>query len=129
MTDGDQGPGLSGVEREALEARLETGARELLAEIAECEEAEALLRSDCDLDAADAGARSDSEGRLRDRVRQARLRLGQTETALAHLREGTFGMCVRCCLPIGRERLLTRPTAELCVDCQALHESGRRAEG
>lgn len=122
MEDGEPQSELSGEEKQAVVARLSGEARDLRDEIAAGEESEALLRADCDLDAADAGAKNDSLNRLHDQLRQARLRLTRIEGALARLRDGTFGLCARCSRPVGRERVLAVPTADLCVRCQSLSE-------
>jgi DnaK suppressor protein len=52
---------------------------------------------------------------LRDR---ADARLVLVDEALARLRAGTFGMCVRCGDPIPLERLEALPWAARCIDCQ-----------
>lgn len=44
--------------------------------------------------------------------------------ALGRLEDGTFGVCARCGNPIGMQRLQARPTAELCIACARLAESG-----
>jgi RNA polymerase-binding protein DksA len=46
--------------------------------------------------------------------------LVQIEHALERIDEGTYGLCERCGKPIGRERLLARPSATLCIDDQRL---------
>jgi RNA polymerase-binding protein DksA len=37
--------------------------------------------------------------------------------SLAHLKAGTYGVCVNCGKPIGVARLRARPYAELCIEC------------
>jgi DnaK suppressor protein len=44
--------------------------------------------------------------------------------ALRRLDEGTYGICESCGNPIPPKRLLARPEATMCLDCQA--ESDRR---
>jgi DnaK suppressor protein len=46
--------------------------------------------------------------------------LDQIDHALARLDDGTYGTCERCGKAIGRERLLARPSATLCIDDQRL---------
>ena len=46
--------------------------------------------------------------------------LAQIDRAIERLDGGTYGMCERCGEPIGRERLLARPAATLCIDDQRL---------
>lgn len=43
--------------------------------------------------------------------------------ALNRLNEGSYGTCVRCGGPIGYERLLAMPAAELCIQCKEWEES------
>ncbi|QEW00257.1 molecular chaperone DnaK [Microbacterium caowuchunii] len=43
--------------------------------------------------------------------------LSEIDAALGRLRDGTFGICVRCGAPIPVERLRARPTATMCVPC------------
>jgi DnaK suppressor protein len=50
---------------------------------------------------------------------QAREHLGQIDTALLHVDDGTYGCCVRCGTTIPAERLAARPTAVTCVGCAA----------
>ncbi|NQX26465.1 TraR/DksA C4-type zinc finger protein [Microbacteriaceae bacterium VKM Ac-2854] len=38
-------------------------------------------------------------------------------TALARIRSGGYGVCRRCGAPIGIDRLVARPAAELCIGC------------
>jgi DnaK suppressor protein len=46
--------------------------------------------------------------------------LAQIDHALERLDDGSYGTCERCGNPIGRERLLARPAATLCIDDQRL---------
>jgi len=39
------------------------------------------------------------------------------EAALARLGDGSYGVCVMCARPIGRERLTALPSADRCVQC------------
>lgn len=47
----------------------------------------------------------------------AAARLVETESALAALAEGTYGVCVDCGTRIPPERLEARPSADRCVPC------------
>lgn len=40
------------------------------------------------------------------------------ELALKRIKEGTFGVCVKCKKPIARERLEAVPIATMCYDCK-----------
>lgn len=48
--------------------------------------------------------------------------LAEVEAALQRLRDGKYGICVRCGKPINPERLSAIPTAACCVRCQARRE-------
>jgi DnaK suppressor protein len=48
--------------------------------------------------------------------------LTQVRSALARLREGSYGLCESCGNPIGFARLPARPEAPLCIACQARAE-------
>lgn len=50
--------------------------------------------------------------------------LARIDRALARMDEGTYGICERCGNPIGRERLLARPSATLCIEDQRLADRG-----
>jgi DnaK suppressor protein len=46
----------------------------------------------------------------------------QLRQALARIEDGTYGFCEECGQPIGASRLLARPEARLCIDCQTRAE-------
>jgi DnaK suppressor protein len=50
--------------------------------------------------------------------------LAEIDAALARIDEGTYGVCVRCGKPIGRERLDALPWATLCIDDKRKEERG-----
>jgi RNA polymerase-binding transcription factor DksA len=58
----------------------------------------------------------DPQDRLRTTA-VARALLTDIEAALGRLREGTYGWCARCLVPIPRERLLAVPHVAYCVGC------------
>lgn len=49
-------------------------------------------------------------------------RIDQINAALERLDAGTYGICARCGQPINPERLEVKPSATLCVNCQAVVE-------
>ena len=57
-------------------------------------------------------------------VRALRSNLADVERAVSKMDAGTYGVCERCGLPIGRERLEALPWAVLGIDCK--QDSGRR---
>lgn len=54
-----------------------------------------------------------------------RLALHQIEISLAKLEAGTYGDCESCGVQISEKRLLARPFASLCIECQEESESNR----
>jgi RNA polymerase-binding transcription factor DksA len=55
--------------------------------------------------------------------------LQDVEAALARLREGAYGSCMRCGEPIPYDRLVAFPTAKRCTTCQVLQERTFAAKG
>jgi DnaK suppressor protein len=120
----DDGDRLAPAERETLAAELLEQSERLRLEVEAAEEAQELLRADCDLDAADAGTKNAAKEQLRSRSAEAIVLLDRTVSALDRLGEGTFGICTDCSRPVGKERLLAVPTAELCTDCRRRRDTG-----
>jgi RNA polymerase-binding protein DksA len=48
--------------------------------------------------------------------------LGEVDEALRRIDEGTYGTCVACGRPIGRDRLEAVPYATLCIDDKRAQE-------
>ncbi|MET7760477.1 TraR/DksA family transcriptional regulator [Streptomyces sp. NPDC005336] len=94
----------------------------LRAEIAGARETESALRADCDLDAADTGAKAVTVQELHTRIENAEALLERTLAALARIRDQTFGVCTACGAPIGRDRVMALPHAGLCVACTKRQE-------
>ena len=46
----------------------------------------------------------------------------EVRQALARFDDGSYGLCEECGQPIGASRLLARPEARLCIDCQTRAE-------
>jgi DnaK suppressor protein len=77
------------------------------------------------------------ENEMASRVSEAHLelvmhdrRLGgirEIEEALRRMDHPEYGACEECGEDIGAARLLARPTAKLCVDCQIERERGAAA--
>lgn len=66
------------------------------------------------------------EQRVRDRERKL---LRKIEVALVRIDDGSYGYCLETGDPIGLARLLVRPTAELCLEAQQVHERLERLRG
>ena len=47
----------------------------------------------------------------------ARAVLADVDAALQRIEDGSYGWCVRCCEPIGVERLYAAPRTLLCIGC------------
>jgi len=62
---------------------------------------------------------------LRQIAREAE-EIGDIESALARIAQGTFGECVVCGNVIDPGRLAAYPTAKRCIACQTRHENARR---
>jgi DnaK suppressor protein len=63
--------------------------------------------------------------RLLDRERKL---LKKIDDALARIDDGEFGMCESCGENIGRERLVARPVATLCIGCKQAQEEAQDQE-
>lgn len=46
--------------------------------------------------------------------------IAEIDAAIGRLDEGTYGSCVRCGQPVGRDRLAARPAAATCIRCARL---------
>ncbi|MEI8055965.1 MAG: TraR/DksA C4-type zinc finger protein, partial [Actinomycetes bacterium] len=73
-------------------------------------------------DQADAGTKTFEREHEMSLANNARVLLEQNERALARLNDGTYGICERCELPIGKFRLQAFPRVTLCVSCKQLEE-------
>lgn len=52
--------------------------------------------------------------------------LASIDDALARIKKGRYGTCEECGGSIGMRRLLARPDAERCIDCQETWERAER---
>ena len=50
--------------------------------------------------------------------------LREIEGALVRLRDGTYGTCLDCGMPVSRKRLEAIPWARYCVSCQERRQTG-----
>jgi len=53
--------------------------------------------------------------------------LEQVNETLTRIDDGMYGICANCLKPIARDRLIVRPFATLCMDCQNQHDRGKLA--
>lgn len=82
------------------------------------------------LDAAGDDAKESADLAMRDVIEEMALKLGDQESqmvadidqALLRIKEGSYGICVRCGRPIDERRLEALPTARYDAECQAIVE-------
>ena len=58
---------------------------------------------------------------LHTRNRESKL-IVKINKSLSKIDDGSYGLCLECGAEIGVERLCSRPTAELCIECKTLQE-------
>lgn len=100
-----------------LTDRLTAEADTLREDLSAAEARMSVLSADCDLDAADAGAKVTALARLRADARRARTLLDQVLAALRRVGTPGFGRCAACGGAIDRDRLLALPHTEVCIVC------------
>ena len=49
--------------------------------------------------------------------------LSQIDHALKRIDDGTYGTCERCDGKIGKDRLIAKPFAQFCIECQVAKEN------
>lgn len=87
------------------------------------------------LELSDDGVKDSSDLSVMDVSKELAFRLGDRESqmvadidqALLRIKEGTYGICVRCNKPIDERRLEAVPTTRYDAECQALLEQARGA--
>lgn len=67
------------------------------------------------LDEASVNVQTSHELRFRNREIFYLKKIGKS---LMRIEQGTYGLCDDCGIEIGHERLVARPTAELCISCK-----------
>ena len=53
-------------------------------------------------------------------------RLNLIESALSRIKEGKYGRCIKCNMPIPSDRLETIPYALMCIECKSEEERRNR---
>lgn len=87
------------------------------------------------LELSDDGVKDSMDLSVMDVSKELALRLGDRESqmvadidqALLRIKEGTYGVCIRCGKPIDERRLEAVPTARYDANCQAQLEQARYA--
>ncbi len=85
------------------------------------------------LDVANDDAKESSDLALRDVIQELALRAGDRDSqmvadidqALMRMKEGSYGICIRCNRPIDERRLEAMPTARYDAACQAEVEAAK----
>src|SRR6185295_19285746 len=103
-----------------LETALATRARELVRSLSEHNQITIERAADA-FDQALLGAERESSAQIMAQHFQL---LRQVEAARDRMRDGTFGVCLRCEERIAPNRLRAIPWAACCVSCQAKAEEG-----
>jgi DnaK suppressor protein len=57
---------------------------------------------------------------------QARHRLQELDATEARVRDGSYGRCADCGLPVAPARLEARPTARACISCASVSRASSR---
>ncbi|HVZ17750.1 MAG TPA: TraR/DksA family transcriptional regulator [Terriglobales bacterium] len=76
-------------------------------------------------DIADKAASSYNKEFLFTQSTNERQMLGMVDSALARIREGSFGECISCGNEINAKRLDAVPWTRYCIDCQEKLEKGQ----
>ena len=117
---------LTPAERDEMKGVLRAERARLQHEIASAvEDLNELLRDSGDGsgdDQADAGSKTFEREHEMSVANNSRDLLVQVEHALKRIKDGTYGTCESCGLPIGKMRLEAFPRATLCVDCKQRQE-------
>ena len=116
---------LNAKELKELSERLLAEREELTSQLETIEEAvfsasQTDLTGEADDESADAGTATFERERDLSIENNVRDLMGKIDRALAHMDEGTYGICSRCGKPIEKARLRALPYVDLCLkDAQA----------
>jgi DnaK suppressor protein len=108
---------------------LDTAQRRLEEMLADLDRSIAILQGEhpeAEHHTADAGASLSDTDRIEAALEAMRRQRAEVLAALTRAREGTYGKCVDCGLPVPEGRLEARPEASRCVVCQAKRDRRRR---
>jgi DnaK suppressor protein len=83
------------------------------------------LGEDIAQDIADRAATSYNKEFLFTQSTNERQMLGMVDSALARIREGTYGECINCGAEINAKRLEAVPWTRYCIECQDKLEKGQ----
>ncbi|MFF3514321.1 TraR/DksA family transcriptional regulator [Streptomyces sp. NPDC002573] len=115
---------LSADDLREITSRLAEEANLLREELSATESKMPSLHADCDLDAADVGAKVIALEALRADADRARNLLDQVLATLPRVGTPGYGQCTVCGDIISRDRLLAVPHTEVCIDCARAGSGG-----
>ncbi len=110
---------------EYFKKKLQARREDLIKAIARTEEAGRTADEDTTVDLADKAANSYTKEFLFGQTDTDRVTLQLIDSAIARLREGSFGLCVNCQSEIQQKRLEAVPWTRYCLVCQEKHEQGQ----
>jgi len=113
---------------DSFKKRLEERQQALRRTVSRTEEDGRIADQDPAQDIADRAASSYTKEFLFSQSNNERQLLQMVETALARIREGTFGECVSCGDEINAKRLEAVPWTRYCIACQEKKENGQLEE-
>ena len=109
---------------EAFKKRLETRQQELRRMVSRTQQDGRSADEDVAQDIADKAASSYNKEFLFHQSNADRQLLQMVESALARIREGSFGECISCGKDINPKRLEAVPWTRHCIECQEKLEKG-----
>jgi len=110
---------------EQLKKRLEERQQELRRQVVNREQDGRNQGEDIAQDIADRAASSYNKEFLFTQSTNERQLLGMVDSALARMREGTYGECISCGNEINSKRLEAVPWTRYCIECQEKLEKGQ----
>ncbi len=110
---------------ETFKKRLEDRQVELRKTVSSRQQDGRNLGEDIAQDIADRAATSYNKEFLFTQSTNERQMLGMVDSALARIREGTYGECINCGNEINAKRLEAVPWTRYCIECQDKLEKGQ----
>lgn len=110
---------------EAFKKRLEDRQLELRKTVSNRQQDGRNQGEDIAQDIADRAASSYNKEFLFTQSTNERQMLGMVDSALARIREGTYGECINCGNEINAKRLEAVPWTRYCIECQDKLEKGQ----
>lgn len=105
-------------EQQVAKARLEQMRREVIQEVAAAEEASREIGQDGVPDIGDMSSNAYSRDVLYNLSEVQRTKLKDIDVALERIKQGEYGVCLRCGEEIAPQRMQVRPFSRYCIDCK-----------